>query len=98
MGGPALELRLPRRGAAEAQHAGVAVLVKDRQALDTHELGQLIGVHRMTSRVSLFPGLEAGLRKLVVGRVLGSYRWPIFMPERIMEEVCHGAALQAVWE
>src|SRR4051794_6734643 len=30
-------------------------------------------------------------------RVLESHRWPIFMTERIMEEVCHGAALSAVW-
>jgi hypothetical protein len=31
-------------------------------------------------------------------RVSEWHRWPIFMPERIMEEGCHGAALQAVWE
>ena len=33
-----------------------------------------------------------------VRRVLGLHRWPIFMTERIMEEVGHGAALQALWE
>jgi len=31
-------------------------------------------------------------------RVLESHRWPILMTERIMEEVGHGAALQAVRE
>src|SRR5215210_6255335 len=31
-------------------------------------------------------------------RVLNSHRWPIFMIERIMEEVCHGAVLQALRE
>src|SRR3982750_2127054 len=31
-------------------------------------------------------------------RVLESHRWPIFMTERIMEVVCRGAALQAVWK
>src|SRR3712207_7807949 len=30
-------------------------------------------------------------------RVLDLHRWPIFMTKRIMEVVCHGAALQAVW-
>src|SRR5215212_10729455 len=31
-------------------------------------------------------------------RVLESHRWPIFMPERIMEEVCHGTSVQALRE
>jgi hypothetical protein len=31
-------------------------------------------------------------------RVSEWHRWPIFMPERIMEEGCYGAALQAVWQ
>ena len=53
------------RTAAEARHFDVAVVVKDCEVLNTHELGQPIGVYRLTSQVTLVPGLEAGLRQVV---------------------------------